>query len=326
MEIDTARCHNCALCASACLTGTFQSDSLPRMDLLKQMVKAQHWSFACAPSGCEGDALVPCLGALDPVILAYLAGRGIAVELRGGEHCQECVHAPQGSAQLDLNLDGFAVLRETFGDGKWAPVGVFRTQTQMSPSDSDKPQVARRQFFRRVFGRAADTLVRAGDNEPVSVPARAIRAAAPLLPMQRELLQLLWPRGVEAALEMPVHPALPMAQLVVAPGCMACEACARVCPTGALQIYESTQSWTLVFQFARCVGCEVCLEACQPGVLYGRDPIAFTASQQPSAIQPLTTVPQRRCERCGRFYIAQGKADTCQVCADDGASFEAVFG
>lgn len=324
--IDWDRCQNCALCASACRTGTFQAVNLPRVELLKQAIGAERWTFVCAPSERSGNAVVPCLGALDPSLLAYLASRGVAVELVGSEHCASCSHAPQGSAQLALNLEGLSVLREALGGETWAPVTVLHEEGENLNHDLDTPAHDRRQFFRRVFGRAATHLVQAENGEPISAPLKAIRAAAPFLSEQRELLQVLWPRKALAPITLAPHPALPLAQLTVAPGCTACEACARVCPTGALQVSESTQSWELVFRFARCVSCAACMEACQPGALRDSDPITIMAPYSAEG-DIVFALPCRRCERCSRVFIpTEREADTCAVCADDGESFTAIFG
>ncbi|MFA7097099.1 MAG: 4Fe-4S dicluster domain-containing protein [Gammaproteobacteria bacterium] len=324
--IDWAKCQNCALCASACRTGTFQAANLPRVELLKQAAGAERWTFACAPSERTGNAVVPCLGAIEPTMLAYMASRGVAVELLGSEHCSRCSHSPQGSAQLALNLEGLAVLREALGGEAWATVTAPYANTADTHQEPEGQGANRRHFFRRVFGRAATQLAQVGCDEAAPAPLKAIRAAAPFLPGQRELLQVLWPRTAASTATLPCHLVLPIAQLAMAAGCTACEACARVCPTGALQIAESARAWELVFRLARCVGCAVCLEACQSGALRDIDPISIDASPTGDGVV-LQAFLYRRCERCSRLFIpAVDDSTTCDVCTDDEVSFTTIFG
>ncbi|MCK7497458.1 MAG: hypothetical protein MZW92_46685 [Comamonadaceae bacterium] len=114
------------------------------------------------------------------------------------------------------------------------------------PEAHDKPQrapflAARRQLFRRFVGRAADALAQAGDPvEAQPIPDRAIRAGAPLLTEQRELLQIVGKTADGAPFVVASHEALPLLDLELAPGCTACEACFRVCPTGALLVEEDS--------------------------------------------------------------------------------------
>jgi formate hydrogenlyase subunit 6/NADH:ubiquinone oxidoreductase subunit I len=105
-------------------------------------------------------------------------------------------------------------------------------------------------------------------------------------------------------------------------GCTTCEACARVCPTGALQLRESPVRWELAFRFSRCTACGVCVEVCQPGVL------RFTDSMDPAGSEAVTlhSLPKRRCARCDRFFVTAGSAELCPVCESDDADFLSIFG
>ena len=90
--VDAGKCQHCGLCVSACHTGSWSSASFKLIDLLRQAIRQPSWSIACAPSGAKADAIVPCLGAVDGIALAYLAKRCIPVTLLGNWHCTECPH------------------------------------------------------------------------------------------------------------------------------------------------------------------------------------------------------------------------------------------
>ena len=138
------------------------------------------------------------------------------------------------------------------------------------------------------------------------------------------MLQILFNTPQETPTPLPVHAALLAAQVGIRPGCTACEACARACPTGALQIRESATAWQLGFEFTRCVGCGVCVEVCQPHVLHFKDEMEALAK----APEPVTlhALGKQRCTRCDRFFISPAPAEICPICEGDDADFTSLFG
>lgn len=324
VEIDAARCQNCALCASACRTGALVAENLPRVELLKQASDRTNFGFACAPSGASGDATVPCLGAVDAAMLGYLSKRGVETELRGSHYCSACAHGPEGADQLDLNLDAVKVLEDGAEGERWARVALDRTPAAEAVQGFTF-NAGRRQLFRRLVGRGVDEIAKAGSGciEPQPVPEKAIRAASPHLTELRQLLQAVCKTADNGSFRVRAHPALPLLDLMIAPGCTACEACFRACPSGALQIRESNSAWALVFDVNRCVGCEVCLEVCQPAVLRGRE--VFDASPT-REVKALHRLHKQRCSRCDRFFVSSERAEACAVCLDDEDAFSAIFG
>lgn len=329
VRIDEGRCRNCALCASACRTGALGSGRVDRIDLLRRAITGPAVSFACAPGGASADHLVPCLGALDAVMLAYLARRGIVVELRGVDACGRCEHAPAGEAQWRANVEAVSLLAAAAnGQPPWRLPRVVEGQAGKrvgSPSS-----VSRRQMFRRLVGRGADAVADAVTGaaagaiaEPLPIPEKAIRAGPYSVPEQREILRILATRDDRVPLRFAVHEAVPLVDLVLDPGCTACEACFRVCPTGALGIDEPQTAWALVFDSDRCVGCEVCVEVCQPRVLHA----AAIADATPArGRQTLHRLTKQRCSRCDRYFASAEPRATCAVCADDEHAFGEIYG
>ncbi len=320
------RCRNCALCASACQTEALEADNLPRIPLLKAAAGKPRHSFACAPSAQPGDSVVPCLGGIDAAMLAYLSRRGVVIELRGRAHCGQCEHAPKGLGQLELNLEAYGQLRRSVGDETWAALEV--TEAAGSVTDGTGHDGARRHLFRRLLGGQADTILQAEQaaHQP-AIPLRAIRAAGPISTVRRELLQLLWPApaGPHATFSLDRHAALPLADIQLDPAlCTTCEACARACPTAALQIQESGVAWRMVYDAARCVGCEVCLETCQPRALSAAEHLDGQALRGGTTSR--IELPKQRCERCDRFFISRAPARTCPICQGDEDDFAALFG
>jgi formate hydrogenlyase subunit 6/NADH:ubiquinone oxidoreductase subunit I len=324
IRIALERCQNCGLCTSACRTGALVPGNLPRVALLKQAIKQTQFSFACAPSGAAGDATVPCLGAIDAAMLAYLAKRGIEVQLRGSHHCAACPHGAKGAAQLALNLEGAEALKQAAPGESWISASLVQPEGGRVTKPAATFQPARRQLFRRLVGRGVDEVARSA--VPVldqPVPEKAVRAGPHALTEMRELLQIVCKPKTGGEFVVRPHPALPMMGLRLAPGCTACEACFRACPTGALEIAESDTAWALTFEADRCVACEVCVEVCQPGVLRAAPELDAAPERGPVTLHRLG---KQRCTRCDRAFVSPEPRETCAVCADDEEAFNAIFG
>lgn len=324
VAISEADCRNCALCAAACPTEALNAGNLPRIELLKRVAGVKRVTIACAPSEAAGDETVPCLGALDTAMLATLSAHGVAVALAGAHHCGTCPHGERGVSMIASHLEGVAALRAAVGSEKWVAPAIVET----TPADpDDKPHdPSRRHLFRRFIARPAEAVAAAATAiEPQPVPLRAVRFAAPIATMSRELLQRLFDRAKSDAPALPSHPAIFAGRIeITSDGCTSCEVCARACPTGALQIAESGVGWALSFQFSRCVACGLCLEACQPRALRFADAMSnLPAARDTVALHALG---KQRCSRCDRFFISAEPLELCPICAGDDADFTAIFG
>lgn len=295
---------------------------LAPMRLIETTRGRPNFAIACAPSGTDADAIVPCLGALGPALLAYLVKQGTVLTLSGSDHCAQCVHGARGSEQQALNLDAVESLRVADEDGRWAGISLAR-RSQAGATQADDRRAARRQFFRRLSNPGEAVPGSKPHATSTAAPLRAIRAARVAPSAQRDLLQML---GLgEAEMPLTAHPSLPAGDLRLESGCTGCEACARACPTGALQVRESDTAWALGFEAGKCVGCGVCVETCQPRVLHLREAVAASAFARHEAVA-LHALPKRRCTRCDRSFAVVTDSALCDVCAGDEQDFDAIFG
>jgi energy-converting hydrogenase A subunit P len=320
-QIDSARCQNCTLCISACHTSAWASESFKPIDLLRQAIKQPAFSLACTPSGLAADAIVPCLGAVDAAMIAYLGKRRIPLTLLGRTHCGTCAHGSKGAEQLAANLDAAESLRAAarVADKEWLEPQLSDSATQTST----QPRAARRQLFRRLIGRGVDAVTAPQAVARPVVPDKAIRAGAYVGTEQRELLTIICDRKDDQPCAVGWHEALPLMQLTLQSGCTDCEACFRACPTGAIQIVENPGDWALTFRADRCVACDVCLEVCQPRVL---DAAASFDARPEQPAKVLHHLLKQRCERCDRFFVSPSPEKTCKVCSDDEDAFSMIFG
>lgn len=335
-KLDSTRCKHCMLCVSACHVGAWRSADFKPIDILRQAIKKTEWHFACAPSGCSGDTVIPCLGAVDATWLAYMAKRRIPVSLHGSGHCATCVHGKTGAAQLQLNLEAVEQLMLSTAQAEGVEAAQLNWVSPTLPEDgrefseqlqsvaSQANAASRQSLFRRIFRRdrqrpdAVDA-----QSVPRKVEDKAIRAGSYSVSERRELLQIVCRPKTTQPFIAHWHEALPLMQLSLQSGCTLCEACFRVCPTAAIQIVENPGDWALTFQTDRCVACEVCLEVCQPRVLDAA--ASFDARPEQATITLISRVKQR-CTRCDRHFVSPTPQKTCAVCSDDEDAFEAIFG
>ncbi|RZI40415.1 4Fe-4S dicluster domain-containing protein [Herbaspirillum sp. HC18] len=323
IRIDPSSCRNCTLCVAACPTEALHSADVPRIDILKRAANRPAVTIACAPSGLKGDEVVPCLGVLDTSMLAHLASRGVQVALAGTQHCSSCAHGEHAGRQLETQMDAVTVLKDVTGANDWQEISFTAAQDVRAPRTEHN--AARRHLFRRLIGRGVDQITRPiAEGDAAPAPLKAIRFARQFSTAGREILQSVLDKAADDTQSaLPAHPAIFAAQVNTPEGCTACEACARACPTNAIQIKESGVGWELAFEFARCVGCGVCTEACQPRVLH----LAHTMRnwKSKSAIT-LHARAKQRCARCDRFFISPEPAEICEVCEGDDKDFASLFG
>lgn len=321
VEVLADRCQACGLCVGVCQTEALSQNSISADYLLKITVGSKRVTIACAPSEITGDAVVPCLGALHPVVLAELSRQGIAVELAGTEHCAACIHASKGPDLIRSNLAAHEILCSTGDPEKYASL-TLRAEKSEVPDKREKLDASRRGLFRRIVGHSADVL--SGKLEAPPAPLKAIRAAAPFVPERKVLLNAMFADKGEAAFALSRHHAIPAEDWQVVNGCTYCEACVRVCPTGALQLLESNTGWRLAFLNERCVACDVCAEVCQPGVLRQMDTEKVIINKQKGRL--LAAVSKRRCARCDRVFVNESGAEICPICSGDDDDFASIFG
>ena len=288
LGIDTARCDACGLCAPACPQGAVLDAFAP----VTYRVGGEPVGFAACERALPliGEpGIMPCLHALGLRHLLALRRDGVTRLMFSRADCQTC---PRGSAtHIDTHLQAARRILEVRG---LAPmVTVFLSpepwlRAQGAAARQPKPGLDRRAFFRKAIGSAVEQVVRraAGDTAPGGVP-----------------------RGTPPGRYFPTTAAgqlVPFAPRIDEDRCTGCDACARLCPHGAIRAEPNAYR----LDADACTGCRVCVDVCTQR--------AVTIEALVVPFQTEVSLQRRRCRVCGvSFHTPQpdgAGASVCPVC------------
>jgi len=326
VTLDAEACIACRQCIHVCPTGVFDSNDnatellafAPRLKdaRIVELACARHPAPESGPS--ETDAVVRiegCLAALGPSVYLTLLASAIDHVVARLDACAECpigavrpkIEQTLDSAQTILNacreINRVTRLAERSGND-WIRRPLYARGTQVS----------RRDLFRRAIGEGQQHVARKlaldRPNDQADTPAEKSLPLerSRLLDALNRLSAVAAPANAEAPLE-----GLPFARLVADEKCSACGVCARVCPTGALELtIGEADSYRLTFSASHCTDCGICLHVCEPGVLRRESPtLAELFAAQPAVLR---SGALRRCQKCGAKFAGEPTARLCPVC------------
>jgi ferredoxin len=280
LHFEAGRCDGCGLCKPACPPQAIRISSTPAR---RKVAGTSVLLAACDQAVSHaGPGQVGCLHGigLADLLREYRAGLRVWLFARG-----DCASCPRGGGETLHAL--LARLNEALGQRN-QPLILTRDLrpdiwTALLPEQVTKPS-ARRGFFRALVSRTATGPL--PEPHPPEAPGRLLT--------QQSNASLPWSVHIDHA------------------RCVACHACARICPEQAIRFDHHLPAYLL--DAPACTGCGLCRDVCEPQAVKIQ---AWTAPPKP--ILPLTIL---RCRICGVECHAPAEAAieaTCWVCRTSSA-------
>ena len=314
-------CVSCGLCATSCPSAAITFPALYGQRFLSG-VDGQTLSENTVVLTCPGysdqwrmlESSGFCLGGLEPAMLISLLEKGARHIQLDTSRCGQCrlsagkkaVEDRVASTQAWLELLGMegrvSVVSHSPQNGNgFLPDGFLAREESLS----------RRNLFRRVGSRGLTEVARKINLEEAQEDDSP-RAGTPI--KRRVLLEFLQKNQGETGVpEFPER--LEVRQVKANADCTLCGSCARLCPTGALEMEENKKKSSLFFLQHLCVGCEHCEKLCHYNALESRELVAEDF--------PLASLAEKRmifarikakCSACDRPFVTVVKRSTCPSC------------
>jgi Fe-S-cluster-containing hydrogenase component 2 len=271
ISIDVQRCKECLLCAAACPTEAIEPKHNDFLRLLDDIAPLPQPVVACRRQDkLAGHSTFGCAGFYSHehlLALAFLVPAAVQLNLTA------CAGCP-AQGMLPVLRQRHRDLEERIPAYRQRLLLVENTQElRFRPRD-----IGRRELF-AFLGRSAKQET-ARFLQQLEVDGDGDSFAAKYLPRRRRLLNLTCQTHPEVAKAL--RPFF-FHSLHVDVTCNHCQACAAICPTGALQRGSAR---TLLFQASLCSACGLCLEFCQRSALrlqsgHAADPAVATIIAAP---------------------------------------------
>jgi len=316
ITLDSAKCMKCGLCMHLCPLDAFCGDD-GVANLLHCIVRAgqpENVELACAahPLAEEGptqsDVVLrtsTCLAALGPSAYLSLFTLGVKRVIIRKDFCSAC-SLSEVVATIEATVDqvkdllapnaplGVSAVANA-GD-EWATRAVISVNT---------PLRSRRDFLRGfVVANAPAT-----DIEALAAAEPTTAGKAPPRERRRSLFAL---EHLSPYLGTKPLDHVGFSRVQADESCTACGACARACPTGAIQLeVDEDNGYRLTFAAGDCTDCGVCFNVCEPQALY-RDGAPVPAELLERL--ELRRGRLRQCQRCGARFEESLGGELCPLC------------
>ena len=294
LALDTESCDGCALCISACPQGAIGQPVKPLTGTVRNK---RIFLAACEYTGGEGEGVLPCVHALGIREILEVYRNGITELLICRADCPSCERGKE--PLFDLLLRHLNALFSSRGLKSIQHSFIDREEWQAVLGKLGRdigPEMSRRDFFRRGLGRTIDNRLNQdrSDNAAVGNGERPTRVPADYLPAIK---------AGEIAVNLP---------LIDAANCVGCDACIRICGTGALQLLREPEGYRYTIDPDQCTGCGVCTDLCEQHAIQISHWQVFETGS--------VMLAHGSCKACGAGFHrpaenASGVAGLCTICS-----------
>lgn len=320
IAFDDKTCVSCGACLHLCPLGAFTGEDrvidlfncTPRLPDKRviQLTCSHHPAPELGPSRSITLRTNGCLASLGVSAYFWLLAEGTGEVIVRLDACASCEIGKVGAeisqtvahvrSILNVRDQADRVIKIETAREDFKPVDVY---------DAKEPPLSRRDLFRSVAAQAPKIATQV---LPM-IDTRPTKGKRP--PLERRRL-------INVLKRLPADdPSRPLASDSV-PGivrktasskCTACNACARVCPTGALSLNATEADFRLMYSVGACTDCGACMDVCKPGALAreGMPTFGEFIAAEPTV---LISGSLRVCEKCGAKFAGTSNGDLCSIC------------
>jgi ferredoxin len=320
-SLDNDRCVNCLACLPGCPLGAFRADDAV-MGLLDCVARIEsgfvdlvceaHPEPGIGPRNSRlGIRVQGCLAGLGAGAYLGIAALGLEGVLVRTERCAVCPIGNLESA-IESQLDIAISLSRGFGKSflleqvSYLPEGE---QVDRPFWSSNNPPISRRDLLHFVSRQGKALVARdiaiGSPNEEKHTGRDRHRVVAAMAHLENQNL-----RNQDILLE-----DSGFAILEIGAECDACGACARACPTGALQFEMTTENYYCIRFFPlACHGCGICQHVCAQSAISILGKPTFNQIFGSSKSIELSCGELRICASCGTRFPSRKNSDYCSIC------------
>ncbi len=314
-------CLNCGRCAAVCPMEALDIPSFMISDIkqgVANSVAVDCWKVPRINSP-DGVIRIPCLGGMSAGRIADLAvsaghrpvvllDRGWCILCRAGD----CfVHPASGALEVVRGLlEKAGMAASELPRLEHMPLPLKYMPAEI-PDIVAQQQLSRRAFFGALFSKSAVAIDQVKHLTSQSeLRRRRGFEREPVSSQERNRLLL----GIQRVAKNTGQP-LPTElfyRLEMSDACRNHLLCAKICPTGALDIYEEKNCSGLIFDSISCIGCGHCVTVCPNDAIQllpnGSNWVSTEAVK-------LTRFDDQECPDCGQGYPSHNSEDVCPQCA-----------
>lgn len=270
LGIDEDACTGCGHCRAACTESAISFEGVDFTPIID--TGAGEAFIACTKVVPDGgQGVIPCLHGMSEGDLSRLAGdRILSLNVARGA-CDGCTHKAAAGFGFEARLDAVNRLRASRGEEALAASHLT-------------PETWRLQV-KATVGRRLD-------------------------PRRRSLFASFLRAAPAAASAVPRDPLARYSPVIDPSLCAACDACARICRHGAIELALDTGGLHYAVKPQNCSGCNLCIDVCESR--------AVTLAEFGPQMNVRVALREGRCVRCGApFHETQGASqehERCRIC------------
>jgi ferredoxin len=307
-----ANCSGCGVCLASCPVGVFTLPGFSEKKILQAVEGASRKLISCTKSNLQtGYVKINCLGQLSTSMLISILllsqGREMLLNIAP---CQGCSDANIISELKERIAEAVGICT---GLGQAGRITMVTNPEELPKEDEEA--FSRRELFSLLKKQTAATglqvaslLLEEDEREEGTFTKETPKDRRLLLKLLREKVkssEIDSSRRVEGI----------GVKWKLTDSCQACGACARVCPTGAMNIAELDDGQVeLSQQLGACSGCNLCQELC---LNQGRTAAAQVAISELINQEPVVIgrVSRGKCVKCGDYAISINNDNVfCPAC------------